>query len=52
MDELLIEVINAKNNYLKGDKRPMSDLIQKDHSSAKDRSTAVCVVLVIDSGSY
>ena len=30
----------------------MSDLIQKDPRSAKDRSTAIRAVLVIDSGSY
>ena len=30
----------------------MTDLIQKAPRSAEGRSTAVCVVLVIDSGSY
>lgn len=30
----------------------MSDLIQKDPRSANDRGTAVCAVLVIDSGRY
>ena len=30
----------------------MSALIQKDHRSAKDRSTGVCAVLVFDYGSY
>lgn len=30
----------------------MSAFIQKSPSSAEDRSTAVCAVLVIDSGSY
>ena len=30
----------------------MTDLIQKAPRSAEDRSTAVCAVLVIDSGSY
>lgn len=30
----------------------MSDIIQTDTRSAEDRGTAVCVVLVIDSGSY
>ena len=30
----------------------MSDLIQKDPRSAKDPGTAVCAVMLIDSGSY